>query len=230
VAVAAGHWSTACCRRCESTGVAVRVWLAKTMPLQASLYTVQQLAIVAAPVQGPRYVVRSGTQRYVTRWRPSPRPVIMNQGPDRSTVHFRCTSMSQRVVGASMCGFFFFLESTSYFAKSGRQPGFVAFTTAFLVVIAWVGVRAARSATLLTNDDKVTVRGFVRTRSWLWNEIDAFVVETRSVGRYSYQRRVLGLRTRAGNIRWLSELNCRPAAGPGGSWVDDAAATLNQYL
>jgi hypothetical protein len=145
-------------------------------------------------------------------------------------VHFRCTSMWQRVVGASMCGFFFFLATGSYFAKNGTQPGFVAFTTAFLVVIAWGGVRAARSATLLANDDKVVVRSFVRTRSWLWDEIDAFVVETRPVGRYSYQRRMLGLRTRDGNIRWLSELNCRPAGGPGGSWVDDAAATLNQYL
>jgi hypothetical protein len=129
-----------------------------------------------------------------------------------------------------MCGVFFILESGSYSAKNGTEPGFVAFTTAFLVVIAWAGVRAARSATLLANDHKVTVRSFVRTRSWLWEQIDAFVVETRPIGMYSYKRRMLGLRTRDGNIRWLSELNCRPAGGPGGSWVDDAAATLNQYL
>lgn len=84
---------------------------------------------------------------------------------------------------------------------------------------------------MLANDDKVTVRGLYRTRSWFWDDIDGFVVETRPVGAYiRYSRRMLGMRNHDGTIRWFRELNCRPARGARGSWVDDAAATLNHYL
>jgi hypothetical protein len=144
---------------------------------------------------------------------------------------YRLTWKSRRVGIASIFGCFFFLETGSYFDKNGTQPGEIAFTSVFLVVIAWVIVRAARSATLLTNDSEVTVRGLYRTRSWSWDEVDGFVVDTRLIGAYvKYRRRVLGMRYRDGTIRWFPELSCRPAQGDGRSRVDDAADTLNNYL
>ena len=146
-------------------------------------------------------------------------------------MHCRFTSKWQRVIGASVFSLFFFLEIGAYFDKNGTQPGEIAFTTILLAVFASLAVRAARSATLLANDDKITVRSFLRTRSWSWDDVGGFVVDTRLVGAWvKYRRRVLGLRERDGSIRWLSELNCRPARGSRGSWVDKAAATLNLNL
>jgi Bacterial PH domain len=146
-------------------------------------------------------------------------------------LRYRFTSRWQRVVGASLFGGFFFLETGAYFDKNGTQPGEIAFTSALLAVIVWGGVRAARAATLLANDDKITVRGLFRTRSWSWDEIDGFVVETRLVGRYiNYRRRMLGMRGHDGTVRWFRELICRPARGARRSRVDDAAATLNRYV
>ena len=130
-----------------------------------------------------------------------------------------------------MCACFFFLEAGAYSDKNGMQPGEIAFTSVFLVLIAWFTVRAARSATLLANDAKVTVRGLYRTRSWSWDEVDGFVADTRLVGAYvKYRRRVLGMRYRDGTIRWFPELSCSPAQGDRRSPVDDAADTLNDYL
>jgi hypothetical protein len=145
---------------------------------------------------------------------------------------YRFTSRWQRVFSASLFGCFFFLETGAYFDKNGTQPGGIAFTSALLAAIAWAAVRAARAATLLANDDKITVRSFLRTRSWSWDEIDGFVVDTRLVGsRYmQYRRRMLGMRGHDGTVRWFRELNCRPARGARRSWVDDAAATLNRYV
>jgi hypothetical protein len=146
-------------------------------------------------------------------------------------LRYRFTSRWQRVFTASVFGFFFFLETGAYFDKNGTQPGELAFTSAFLAVLALVAVRAARAATLLANDEKITVRGILRTRSWSWDEIDGFVVDTKPVGAYiSYRRRMLGMRGHDGTVRWFRELNCRPARGARRSWVDEAAATLNGYV
>jgi hypothetical protein len=95
----------------------------------------------------------------------------------------------------SVSSLFFFLEFGAYFDRNGTKPGFAAFTSVFLVVIAWLAVRSSRMATLLADDDKVVVRGFLRTRSWSWDQIDTFVVDTRLVGGYvKYRRRTLGIR------------------------------------
>jgi hypothetical protein len=146
-------------------------------------------------------------------------------------LRYRLTWKWRRVGVASIFGFFFFLETGAYFDKNGTQPGEIAFTSVLLVVIAWFTVRAARSATLLTNDVEVTVRGIYRTRSWSWDEVDGFVADTKLIGPYvKYRRRVLGMRYRDGTIRWFPELSCRPAQGDGRSRVDDAADTLNHYL
>ena len=88
-------------------------------------------------------------------------------------MRYRFTSRWQRVSGASLFGCFFLLETGAYFDKNGTQPGEIAFTSALLAVLAWGAVRAARAATLLANDDKITVRSLFRTRSWSWDEIDA---------------------------------------------------------
>jgi hypothetical protein len=146
-------------------------------------------------------------------------------------LRYRFTSRWQRVFGARVFGCFLFLETGAYFDKNGTQPGEIAFTSALLAVIAWVAARAARAATLLANDDKITVRSFLRTRSWSWDEIDGFVFDTRLVGAYiKYRRRMLGMRGHDGTVRWFRELNCRHARGARRSWVDDAAATLNRYV
>ena len=146
-------------------------------------------------------------------------------------MRYRFTSRWVRVCSASIFGCFFFLETGAYFEKNGTQPGEIAFTSALLAVLAWFGVRAARAATLLANDDKITVRSILRTRSWSWDEIDGFVVDTKLVGRYiTYRRRMLGMRGHDGTVRWFRELICRPARGARRSWVDDAAATLNRYV
>lgn len=145
-------------------------------------------------------------------------------------MRYHFTSKWQRVFLASMFSFFFFLETGAYFDKNGTQPGEIAFTSVFLAIIAWVAVRAARSATLLANDEKITVRSILRTRSWSWDEVDGFVVDTRFVGAINFRRRMLGIRKHDGTIRWFPELNCRPARSTRRSWVDDAATTLNNYL
>jgi hypothetical protein len=99
-----------------------------------------------------------------------------------------------------------------------------------LAACAWLAIRGARSATLLADDDKVTVRGLLRTRSWSWQQIGGFTVETRRLGQMHYRRRVLGLRLQDGSIRWFPELNCRVPRGQQPSWVDDASAVLSAYL
>jgi hypothetical protein len=143
-------------------------------------------------------------------------------------LRYRFTWKWRRVGMASIFGFFFFLETGAYFGKNGTQPGEIAFTSVLLVVIAWFTVRAARAATLLTDDAEVTVRGVYRTRSWSWDKVEGFVADARLIG--LYRRRVLGMRYRDGTIRWFPELSCRPARGDGRSRVDDAAETLNHYL
>jgi len=146
-------------------------------------------------------------------------------------VRYKATSRWQRVFLTSMSGLFILLESGAYFDRNGTEPGFLAFTSALLAVLAWLGVRSSRMATLLADDDKVVVRALVRTRSWAWDQIDAFVVDTRLTGGFvRYRRRMLGIRQHDGRLRWLTELNCRPARGSRRSWVDDAAATLNSHL
>lgn len=146
-------------------------------------------------------------------------------------MRFKATARLQRVLVAILFGVFVFLEIGAYLGRNGTQPGELAFTSAFLVVLIWLAVRSCRIATLLARDNRVLVRGLARTRSWSWDLIDAFVVDTRLVGgTIKYRRRVLGIRQRDGRLIWLTELNCRPAKGQRGSWVDDAAATLNQHL
>ena len=125
-------------------------------------------------------------------------------------MRYRFASRWQRVFGASAFGFFFFLEIGAFFDKNGTQPGYLAFTSAFLVVLAWVAVRVARSATSLANDDKITVRSFLRTRSWSWDEIDGFVVDTRSVGANGYSRRMLGMRGHDGTVRGSANSTAAP--------------------
>ena len=144
---------------------------------------------------------------------------------------YRATSRWQRVVTASVFGLFFFLETGAYFDRNGTQPGELAFTSAFLAVTAVLAVRAARSCTLLADDRKVVVRSLIRTRSWRWDQIDRFVVDTRLTGGFiKYRRRMLGICQADGTTRWLTELNCRPATPIRQSWVDDAAGELNAQL
>lgn len=146
-------------------------------------------------------------------------------------MRYKATSRWQRVVMTTVWALFFFLETGAYFDRNGTQPGELAFTSAFLAVLVWLGVRSSRMATLLADNDKVVVRSLIRTRSWPWDQIDAFVVETRLVGGFvKYRRRMLGIRQHDGRLRWLTELSCCPAKGRRASWVDDAAATLNEHL
>jgi hypothetical protein len=146
-------------------------------------------------------------------------------------VRYKATSRWQRVGVTTVWGLFFFLETGAYFDRNGTQPGELAFTSALLAVLVWLGVRSSRMATLLADNDKVLVRSLIRTRSWSWDQIDIFVVETRFVGGLvKYRRRMLGIRQHDGRLRWLTELSCRPAKGRRASWVDEAAATLNEHL
>lgn len=146
-------------------------------------------------------------------------------------MRYTATSRWQRVLVTILFGLFVFLEIEAYFGHSGTQPGELAFTSVFLVALIWLGWHSSRTATLLAHDDRVVVRGLVRTRSWSWDLVDAFVVETRPFGgTVKYRRRVLGVRQRDGRLVWLTELNCRPAKGQRASWVDDAAAALNEHL
>ncbi len=145
-------------------------------------------------------------------------------------MRYLVTSRGLRFAGTGAFSFFFFLEFGSYFGRNGTQPGELAFTTIFLLVIVALAVRSYRSATLLADDRKIIVRSLMRTRSWTWPEVDSFLAETKFVGAWvKYRRRVLGLRERDGTIRWFPELNCRPAKGSRKSWVDETAAVLNQY-
>jgi len=140
-------------------------------------------------------------------------------------VHFRATSLWQRAAMTSIFGLFFLLQTGAYFGRNGTQPGMVAFVSVLLAIFAWLAVRAARSCTLLADDDTITVRGLLRTRRWRWADVDGFDVRIGHVQKLSfYRRRILRLRQRDGNIRWLTELN----SGLRAHWVDDAAAALNQ--
>jgi hypothetical protein len=148
-------------------------------------------------------------------------------------VRYRVTSVPQRIFMTTVCAFFFAALIIPSFGRNGAQPGELAIMTIFLAVLAWLGVRSTRMATLLADEHKVVIRGLVRTRSWSWDQIDAFVVGTRtrrSVGGFATDsRRVLCISQRDGSLRWLTGLSS-PAIGGHASWIDDAAATLNQHL
>jgi hypothetical protein len=145
-------------------------------------------------------------------------------------LHYRLTFLIPKVFGAGFFCFIVAVEIPYYFGRTGSQPGWVISASVFIAVGGWLAVRASRMATLLADDEKVTVRNIFRTRSWPWHHIDGFVVETRVVGRTFFRRRVLGLRLNDGNVRWFEELNCRPSRGARRSRVDDAAAVLNGHL
>jgi Bacterial PH domain len=147
------------------------------------------------------------------------------------TVRYRVTSRWQRVVTATVFGVLFFLETGAYFDHNGLQPGELAFTSALLLVMAVFIVRAARSCTLVADDRTVVVRSLIRTRSWRWEEINRFEVETRRMGGFiKYRRRMLGIDQTGGKTKWLPELTCWPATPTRRSWVDDAAEMLNAHL
>lgn len=90
----------------------------------------------------------------------------------------------------------------------------------FAVECAWVtafAVRGWRGGTLLATEDKVTVRQLIWTRSWSWQQIDGFTIETRSQPRLmlpvvKVQRDVLKMQFASGGAVWLSEICWRPPA------------------
>lgn len=88
-----------------------------------------------------------------------------------------------------------------------------------------------RGAKLTATDSGLEFRGPVWTSSWRWPLVAAFEVQTRQVRwvmlPVQVQRRVLGVRLRDGQIRWLSEFNSRPRRDKP-DWIDAAVARLNE--
>lgn len=121
------------------------------------------------------------------------------------------------------------------FALIIRSDPTVTNLVSFSLLEAWavvLGLRGWRSATLLATADKVTVRQLLWTTSLPWQQIEGFTAETMPTPwapqvPIRVPRRVLGVRQRNGKTLWLTELSSRPAAD-GRSWVDVAAARLNE--
>ena len=142
-------------------------------------------------------------------------------------MRYRLTFRIHRVFTAVFFWFFVAAEIPYYFGSTGHQIGWIMSTSLLIAVGSWLAIRGSRMATLLADDEKVTVRGLLRTRSWVWHQIDTFVVETRLIG--LYRRRVLGMRLSDGTTRWFTELNSSPSRKLA-SRVDEAAAVLNAHL
>jgi hypothetical protein len=124
-----------------------------------------------------------------------------------------------------------FLANAVRSDPNGTSPTNLALISVLAVWLAAFSVRGWRSATLLADAQKVTVRQLARTVSWPWEQIGGFTAETRPAPMMWLpvlrpQRRVLGVRMRHGQVRWLYELSCKPRAD-GRSWVDDSAQRLN---
>lgn len=114
---------------------------------------------------------------------------------------------------------------------NGTTSTNLALMSALIAWLVFFGVRGWRSATLLADAERVTVRQLVRSVSWRWQLIDEFIAETRPAPTMWFpvrrpQRRVLGVRLRDGRVAWLYELSCKPRAD-GRTCVDDGAQRLN---
>jgi hypothetical protein len=90
------------------------------------------------------------------------------------------------------------------------------------------------SATLLAYDDRVKLRGLLRTVYVPWDLIDHFAAATRQVPLVGIpvrvQRSVLVVRLRDGGTRWFSELCCRPGRNGSTTWLDTSVVRLNELL
>ena len=116
--------------------------------------------------------------------------------------------------------------------RNGETPTNLALMSVLVAWLAFFGVRGWRSATLLADTEKVTVRQLVRTVSSRWQLIEEFTAETRPapvmwLPVIRMQRRVLGVRFRDGRVGWLYELSCRPRAASR-TWVDESAQRLTE--
>lgn len=97
-----------------------------------------------------------------------------------------------------------------------------------LIPVLLVGVTAGASSSIRASADGVRAFTVLGPRSWRWEEIHSFLVETRATGLLRYQRRVLGIQLRSGETRWLTEISSRLAGDSSESRVDVLAHDLNE--
>lgn len=114
------------------------------------------------------------------------------------------------------------------------QPANIALIGILLIWYVFIAVRGWRSATLLAYDDRIKLRGLLRTVSVPWDLIDHFAAETRQVPLPGFpvrvKRSVLILHMRGGGTRWFSELCCRPGRDGSTTWLDTSVVRLNELL
>ena len=124
----------------------------------------------------------------------------------------------------------FCLLGTGIFIGEALNPGKggLGLTVFAAITAVGAGALAARTLvapTLTAAHNGVRIRTLLRTRNYSWSEIERFEVVVRQVR--AYNRKVLTIALRNGQTRSFNELNSSPAKV---GWVEDAAATLNQYL
>jgi hypothetical protein len=124
----------------------------------------------------------------------------------------------------------FFLFATGIFIGQAFSPGkgglgLTVFATITAAAAAALTTRTLVAPTITAARNGVRIRTLLRTRNYGWAEIDRFNVVIKPVR--AYNRKVLTITLKSGEIRSFTELNSRPTR-PG--WVDEAATTLNQHL
>ena len=94
------------------------------------------------------------------------------------------------------------------------------------LVFALLAFRFATGSCIVATEGGVHVRAALRRSTYRWNEIRGFRSEQGVVGAVAYRRKVLVIDFVDGRSVPYRALNCKP----GGGWVDDAVASLNQQL
>src|SRR5579862_3530535 len=106
------------------------------------------------------------------------------------------------------------LMSTFLFQKGGHDRPGVEISSGIVVALLLVAaVRGWRGSTVIAEPHGVMARSGVRTRRWHWDQVDAFIADTRANGVVGYQRRMLGIKLANGHTDWCTDINCRPARG-----------------
>ena len=136
-----------------------------------------------------------------------------------------------RWYAAYTAGFFLlaaFLMSTFLFQKGGHDRLGVDIFSAIIVALCLVAVvRWWQGSTVIAEPPGVTARHAIRTRHWLWDQVDRFVADTRPNGVVGYRRRMLGIRLATGETHWCTDINCRPGKEGQSTWIDVSVANLN---
>jgi len=161
-------------------------------------------------------------------WRPTDGSLVNRDRSKPIAVFYGAAS--QRVAGTLAFACFSIIFTLQAFSPGKGGVALVLLHAAGAVATAILSFRSFGCGTLIARSDTVELRGAFRTTRWGWSEIASWQTGIRLVGIMRYRRSVLALELTSGEVRWLNEMNVRPARAGEASSMEVAARSLNELL